>query len=159
MSISRDVAPTLLLAPGSPNQSHLLGALSSLCRCGPAALHLSNLQSPTFPPLPPHPGRTKNLNYSINFTSSIQQTAPDSPNQGCCASPWFTIWSNLHPRYKVQLLLFLRWILTYPSYYFTLTALTTVSLKTSTSSLLPVRLKTLNMTGTRLTSSRNAYRS
>jgi hypothetical protein len=149
----------LLSAPGSPNQSHMLGMLSSLCRRGPAALQLSNLQSPTFPPSLPHSGRTKNLNYSINSASSIQQTAPDSPNQGRCASPWFTIWSNLRPRYEVQLLLFLRWILTYPSYYFTLTTLTTVSLKTSTSSLPPVRLKTLNMTGTRLTSLRNAYRS
>jgi hypothetical protein len=149
----------LLLAPGLPNQSHMLGALSSLCRRGPIALLLSNLQSPTFPPSLPHPGCTKNLNYSINSTSSIQQTAPDSPNQGCCAFPWFTIWSNLRPPYKVQLLLFLHWILTYPSYYFTLIALTTVSLKTSTSSLPPVRLKTLNMTGTRLTSLRNAYQS
>ena len=149
----------LLLAPGLPNQSHMLGALSSLCRRGPAALQLSDLQSPTFPPSLPHPGRTKNLNYSINSASSIQQTTPDSPNQGRCAFPWFTIWSNLHPPYEVQLLLFLRWILTYPSYYFTLTALTTVSLKTSTSSLPPVRLKTLNMTGTWLTSLRNAYRS
>ncbi len=147
----------LLLAPGSPNQSHMLSALSSLCRHGPTALQLSNLQSPTFPPLLPHPSCTKNLNYSINPTSSIQQTAPDSPNQGCCAFPWFTIWSDLRPPYEVQLLLFLRWILTYPSYYFTLTAFTTVSLKTLTSSLPPVCLKTLNMTGTWLTSLRNAY--
>jgi hypothetical protein len=46
-----------------------------------------------------------------------------------------------------------------PFILFTLTALTLVSLNTSTSSLLPIRLKTLNMTGTRLTSLRNAYRS
>jgi hypothetical protein len=31
------------LAPGLPNQSHMLGALSSLCRRGPAALQLSDL--------------------------------------------------------------------------------------------------------------------
>jgi hypothetical protein len=148
-----------LLAPGLLNQSHMLSVLSSLCRHGPAALQLSNLQSPTPPPSLPHPGCTKNLNYSINSASSIQKTAPDSPNQGCCTFPWFTIWSNLRPPYEVQLLLFLRWILTYPSYYFTLTTLTTVSLKTLTSSLPPVRLKTLNMTGTWLTLSRNAYQS
>ncbi len=122
MSIWRVAAPMLLLAPGLPNQSHMLGALSSLCCCGPAALQLSDLQSPTFPPLLLHPGCTKNLNYSINSASSIQQTAPDFPNQGRHAFPWFTIQSNLRPPYKVQLLLFLRWILTYPSYYFTLTA-------------------------------------
>ncbi len=159
MSIWRDAAPTLLLAPGLPNQSHMLGALSSLCHHGPAALQLSDLQSPMFPPLLPHPSCTKNLNYSINSASSIQQTAPDSPNQGCCAFPWFTVWSNLRQPYEVKLLLFLHWILIYPSYYFTLATLTTVSLKTSTSSLLPVRLKTLNMTGTWLTSLRNAYQS
>ncbi len=38
MSIWRDAAPTLLLAPGSPNQSHMLSALSSFCCRGPAAL-------------------------------------------------------------------------------------------------------------------------
>jgi hypothetical protein len=133
--------------------------VASLCCCGPAALQLNNLLSPTFPPLLPHPVCTKNLNYSINPTSSIYQTAPDSPNQGRHAFPWFTIWSNLHLPYKVQLLLLLHWISTYPSYYFNLTALTSVSLKTSTSSLPPVRLKNLNMTGTQMTSLRNAYQS
>ncbi len=55
-SIWRDVALMLLLAPGLPNQSHMLSALSSLCHRGPVALRLSNRQSPTFPPLLPHPG-------------------------------------------------------------------------------------------------------
>ncbi len=159
MSIWRDAVPMLLLAPGLLNQSHMLGALSSLCCCGPTALQLSNLQFPTFPPSLPHPGRTKSFNYSINSASFIQQTALDLPNQGHRALSWFTIQSNLHPPYEVQLLLFLCCILTYPSFYFTLTALKTVSLKTSTSSLPPVRLKTLNMTGTWMTSLRNAYRS
>ncbi len=70
--LKRHVVPMLLLALDSPNQSHMLRALSSLCRHGPAALQLSNLQSPTFPPSLPHLGHTKNLNYFINSASSIR---------------------------------------------------------------------------------------
>ncbi len=130
MSIWRNVALTHLLAPGLPNQSHMLGALSSFCCCGPAALWFSNFQFTMPSPLLSHCSGTKKFISSTNSASSVQQTAPDLPNQGCCAFPWCTIQSNLRPPpYKVQLLLFLCWTLTYPSYYITLTAPITVWLK------------------------------
>jgi hypothetical protein len=118
-----------LLAPGLPNQSHMLGASSSFCCCGPAALRFSDFQFTMPSPLLLHPSGTKKFISFTNSASFVQQTTLDLPNQGCCAFPWCTIWSNLHlPPYEVQLLLFLRWTLTYPSYYFTLTAPITVQL-------------------------------
>jgi hypothetical protein len=118
------------------NQSHMLCASSSFCCCVPDALRFNNIQSPTSPTSHPHPSRTKSLTYSIDSTSSIQQTAPGLPNRGRRAFSWCTFPSHLHPPYEVQLLLFLRGTLTYPSYYFTPTALITVRLKTLTESLL-----------------------
>ncbi len=118
-----------LLAPGLPNQSHMLDALSSFCCCGPAALRFSNFQFTMPSPLLLHSSGTKKFSSSPNSASSVQQTTPYLPNQGHRAFPWCTIWSNLRPPpYKVQLLLFLRWTLAYPSYYFTLTAPITVRL-------------------------------
>jgi hypothetical protein len=118
-----------LLAPGLLNQSHMLGASSSICYCGPASLRFSNFQFTMPSPLLPHPSGTKKFISSTNSASSVQQTTPDSSNQGCRAFPWCTVWSNLRPPpYEVQLLLFLCWTLTYPSYYFTLTAPITVRL-------------------------------
>jgi hypothetical protein len=114
------------LAPGSPNQSHMLGTTSSFChRRGPAIIH----HSLPFPTARPQSSGTKSNNFSIANKLSIQQTAPDSPSQGCHGFPWCSPIRTLLPQpYVAQLVLFLRRIATYLSYYFTSTAPITVQL-------------------------------
>jgi hypothetical protein len=72
------------LAPGLPNQSHMLGTASSCCRCGPAFIH----HPLPFPSARPQPSDVKNINFSIPAKLHIQQTAPDLPSQGCCGFSW-----------------------------------------------------------------------
>ena len=83
------------LAPGLPNQSHMLGTTSSFChRRGPAIIH----HSLPFPTARPQSSGIKSNNFSIANKLSIQQTAPDSPSQGCHGFPWCSPIPTLLPQ-------------------------------------------------------------
>ncbi len=108
-------------APGSPNQSHIVHAMSSIDYPHPHPWHtiksLQQLHSHTLPPL----GICIGASSSIGPTTYAHPLSPDLPNQGHGVAPWSKAWSCLRQSYANTPLLLQWWISTFPTYFESLT--------------------------------------